>query len=126
MSLSAEQILGTCAAAQLTSVAPALEGTYAGGTAGTIGALLILAAQDIAARPKREAAELARLQEIFARARTAGLIDSQPSGLVEMRAGLEALHKKVEESAQTDICTLILDHYVATAEGFQLMMPELG
>lgn len=125
MSLVPEHYLAACAAAQLTEVAPALEGSYAGGTAGTIGALLMLAVQDMTARPAREAAEKARLSEIFKAARAGGLTDAPPRSLAAMRAALATLHKEAEQRQAGDLVRQILDHYVATADAACLNLPVI-
>lgn len=114
MSLSPEQYLTACAASQMAEVHPALDGSFAGGTAGTIGVLLMFAVQDIAARPAREAAELASLMEIYRKAGRAML-----DGLPAARAGLDALMAE----ATGDLRGMILDHFVRTTEAARLKLP---
>ena len=60
MSLSPPQLLGALAMTQGGFIAPALEGSYAGGSAATIAACLMLIAQDLA-RPRPDAAEWAAI-----------------------------------------------------------------
>ncbi len=67
MSLAPAQMLAALGMAQMTTVAPALEGRYEGGSAGTIGLLLILLAQDAATAGAREAAEIARMRSLLGR-----------------------------------------------------------
>ena len=125
MSLTPEQYLTVCAAAQLGSVAPALEGSYEGGTAGTIGALLLMAVQDIAARPGREAAEYERLRAIFDQAEASGYAVPATGQLPPLREALETLHVSAEERGDRALCGAILDHLVQTAAAARLEMPAL-
>ena len=67
MSLAPAQMLAALGMAQMTTVAPALEGRYEGGSAGTIGLLLILLAQDAVTRPTREAAEIEAMRALLNR-----------------------------------------------------------
>ena len=67
MSLPPAQMLAALGMAQMTTVAPALEGRYEGGSAGTIGLLLILLAQDAVTRPTREAAEIEAMRALLGR-----------------------------------------------------------
>ena len=67
MSLPTAQMLAALGMAQLSTVAPALEGRYEGGSAGTIGLLLILLAQDAVTRPTREAAEIEAMRALLGR-----------------------------------------------------------
>lgn len=67
MSLPTAQMLAALGMAQMSSVAPALEGRYEGGSAGTIGLLLILLAQDVATAGTREAAEVEAMRELLGR-----------------------------------------------------------
>ena len=126
MSLAAEQYLAACAAAQLGEVAPALEGSYSGGTAATVGALLVLAVQDLAARPAREAAEAERLRSIYDAAVDAGIAVPEPRDLAGLRAGLENLHGAAETAGEDRLCRRILHHYVETAEAAKLELPALA
>ena len=67
MSLPPAQMLAALGMAQMTTVTPALEGRYEGGSAGTIGLLLILLAQDAATAVAREAAEVAAMRDLLNR-----------------------------------------------------------
>ena len=67
MSLPLSQMLAALGMAQMTTVAPALEGRYEGGSASTIGLLLILLAQDAATAGAREATEVAVMRELLNR-----------------------------------------------------------
>ena len=84
MSLSSPQLVGALAMAQATSVAPALEGQYAGGSAATIAACLMLVAQDLM-RPQTDPAEWAAID---ARLRE---IDGDPAYAEETRTLLDRL-----------------------------------
>ncbi len=84
MSLSSPQLVGALAMAQASSVAPALEGQYAGGSASTIAACLMLVAQDLM-RPQTDPVEWAAID---ARLRA---IDSDPAHADETRALLDRL-----------------------------------
>lgn len=65
MNLSMPQLLGSLGMAQLGLVAPALDGKYAGGSATTIGVMLLLLAQD-AARSQTDLAEWAAIDSRLA------------------------------------------------------------
>lgn len=84
MSLATPQLVSALAMAQATAVAPALEGQYAGGSASTIAACLVLIAQDLM-RPQTDPAEWAaidaRLQDI----------DGDPAQADETRTLLDRL-----------------------------------
>lgn len=84
MSLSPPQLLGALAMTQATVVAPALEGSYAGGSAATIAATLMLIAHDLA-RPQPDTAEWAAIDARLA------LIDGDPAHGDETRALLDRL-----------------------------------
>ncbi len=84
MSLATPQLVGALAMAQATAVAPALEGHYAGGSASTIAACLMLVAQDLS-RPQTAPAEWAAID---ARLRE---IDADPAHAVETRTLLDRL-----------------------------------
>lgn len=84
MSLSPPQLLGALAMTQATIVAPALEGSYAGGSAATTAALLMLIAHDLA-RPQLDPAEWAAIDARLA------LIDGDPADRDETRALLDRL-----------------------------------
>ncbi|MGB3722983.1 MAG: hypothetical protein WA979_09220 [Pacificimonas sp.] len=118
MSLKPEHYLSACAASQMLEVVPALEGTYAGGTAGTVGALLMMAVQDLSGRAEREAAEWERLRAIYA---AAG--EPEPADLGMARAGLKAMHERAEKAKDVDVLRAILDHLVITTEAERLTLP---
>ena len=84
MSVPTPQLLGALAQAQATMVAPALEGSYAGGSAATIAAALMLIAQDLA-RPQADPAEWAAIDARLAE------IDGDPAQADETRALLDRL-----------------------------------
>ena len=67
MSLAPAQMLAALGMAQLGTVAPALEGRYEGGSANTIGLLLILLAQDTATAGAREVADIEAMRELLNR-----------------------------------------------------------
>lgn len=84
MSLHPSQLLGALAMTQATVIAPALEGSYAGGSAATIAAALMLIAQDLA-RPQPDPGEWAAIDARLA------LIDGDPSHADETRGLLGRL-----------------------------------
>lgn len=84
MNLSMPQLLGSLGMAQLGLVAPALEGQYAGGSAATIGVMLLLLAQD-AARPPTDPAAWAAIDARLA------AIDGDPAHADETRVLLDRL-----------------------------------
>lgn len=84
MNLSLPQLLGSLGMAQLGLVAPALEGQYAGGSAATIGVMLLLLAQDVA-RPQTDPVEWAAIDARLA------AIDSDPAHADETRMLLDRL-----------------------------------
>lgn len=67
MSLPLPALLAALGQAQGAKVAPMLEGSYAGGEAGTIALLLILLAQDAATLPERTARETAAMAALLGR-----------------------------------------------------------
>lgn len=69
MTLSLAQALESLALGQAMLVAPALGESYAGKTAGTVAALLLMLAQDLDAAPGRRFAMRARLQQLLGEAR---------------------------------------------------------
>ena len=84
MNLSLPQLLGSLGMAQLGLVAPTFEGQYAGGSATTIGVMLLLLAQDVA-RPQTDPVEWAAIDARLA------AIDSDPSYADETRGLLDRL-----------------------------------
>lgn len=65
MSLPPAQALAALAMTQLQTVAPALEGSYAGGSASVIGLLTLLLAQDAATSEARRAQECAAMRALL-------------------------------------------------------------
>lgn len=84
MSLSSPQLIGALAMAQSGTVAPALEGHYAGGSASTIAACLMLIAQDL----MRSQIDPAEWAAIDGRLR---LIDGDPASIEETQTLLDRL-----------------------------------
>lgn len=84
MSLHPSQLLGALAMTQATIIAPALEGSYAGGSAATIAAALMLIAQDLVL-PRCDLGEWAAIDARLA------LIDSDPAHGDETRSLLDRL-----------------------------------
>lgn len=117
MSLPPEKLLGAAAMAQLGTVAPALEGTYAGGGASTIGILLLLVAQDVATLPERRARVEARSGELLASAGAA-----VPDGHDARLAALDAL---LAATADRDLERRILDLYVEMSEAAFVVPPPM-
>jgi hypothetical protein len=120
MNLRPEQYLTALALAQAGEVAPALEGSYAGGTAGTIAGVLMFAVQDIAGREARERAEHARLAGILGDAgRPVETLDAMRQAVIELHAEIDAR----SDDAAKALARRILDHYVRTAEAALLVVP---
>jgi hypothetical protein len=118
MNLRPEAYLTALAIAQAGEVAPALEGTYLGGTAGTIAGVLMFAVQDVATLPAREAAEAERLRSLLG--------ETAPATLQAMRTAIVTLHAELDargDAAAKALALRILDHYVATAEAALLVPP---
>ena len=103
MSLPPSQMLAALGMAQMTSVAPALDGRYEGGSAGTIGLLLILLAQDAATAGAREAAEVEAMRELVGRS------DGTHAELLSATTDAHA-------TADADLNRLILEVLVRMAE----------
>lgn len=106
MSLHPSQLLGALAMTQATVIAPALEGSYAGGSAATIAAALMLIAQDLA-RPRSDPGEWAAIDARLA------LIDGNPVYAEETRSlfkrlveitGAAVLHMPGEPKEKTLNC----------------------
>ena len=90
MSLPAPQALVALAMTQLQTVAPALEGSYAGGSASTIGLLTLLLAQDAMTLEARRARECEAMRALLAAHGEA--TDGDHGALL---ARIEALHARV-------------------------------
>ena len=84
MSLHPSQLLGALAMTQASVIAPALVGSYAGGSAATIAATLMLIAQDLAL-PQLDLGEWSAIDARLA------LIDGSPAHADETRSLLERL-----------------------------------
>jgi hypothetical protein len=106
MSLPPAQALAALAMTQLQTVAPALEGSYAGGSAGTIGLLTLLLAQDAVTAEPRRARECAAMRALLAAHGEAA--DGDHAALL---ARIEALHARVESdpAANRAILALLAD-----------------
>ncbi len=117
MSLPPDKLLSTLAMAQLGLVAPALEGTYPGGSASTIGLAMLLIAQDVATADARRAQVEARAGELLA---AAGL--PVPEGHDARLGALDAL---LASTADRDLERRILDLYVEMSEAAFVVPPPL-
>ncbi|MFC3711314.1 hypothetical protein ACFOMD_01950 [Sphingoaurantiacus capsulatus] len=117
MSLTPAQLTVTLGMAQLTMVAPALEGTYAGGTAATLGLALILVAQDSATWDARQVRESEGAAELLA---SAGA--PVPEGHDPRLAALDTLLAETQDPALT---RRILDFYVEITEAAAVTPPPL-
>ena len=117
MSLPPEKLLETLAMAQLTIVAPALEGSYAGGGASTIGLALLLVAQDVATRDARRARA----------ANAAGVVLADAGAVVPdgHDARIEALDRLLASTGDRDLERRILDLYVEMSEAGFIAPPAL-
>lgn len=89
MSLSGSQLLGALAAAQAMQVLPAMGEDYAAKSAGTVAALLMVAAADIEAGMERRAAALPELAALLG--------DAMPEG-GGIAARFEAAMAALEEA----------------------------
>jgi hypothetical protein len=117
MSLPPHQLAASLAMAQLTMVAPALEGSYAGGTAATLGLALLLVAQDAATWAERQARESDG---------AAALLDfagvEVPDGHAARLAALDTLLAGTADAALT---RRILDFYVEITEAAAVTPPPM-
>lgn len=113
MSLAPAQMLAALGMTQLTNVGPALDGRYEGGSANTIGLLLILLAQDAATASTRETAEVAAMRDLLGR--TDGT-----------HAELLAALTKAHANADAEMNRRILDLLVTTAEAAFVAPPVLA
>jgi len=106
MSLPPAQALAALAMTQLQTVSPALEGSYAGGSASVIGLLTLLLAQDAATAEPRRARECAAMRTLLA-------AHGEPvEGDHEALLGrIEALHARVagDPAANRAILALLSD-----------------
>lgn len=117
MSLPPDRLAAALAMAQLTMVAPALEGSYAGGTAATLGLTLLLVAQDAATWADRQARESDGAAALLAEAGAA-----VPDGHDARLAALDALLAATDDPARV---RRILDFYVAISEAAAVTPPPI-
>jgi hypothetical protein len=117
MSVPPDKLLSVLAMAQLTTVAPALEGSYAGGGASTIGLALLVLAQDVATRDARRQ----RSGEAAAML-LAGAGHVVPDGHDER---LQALDDLLASTDDRDLERRILDLYVEMTEAAFVAPPVL-
>ena len=117
MSLPPDRLLQTLAIAQLTMVAPPLEGTYAGGSATTLALGVLLLASDATSFAARQATT----------AEAAGIILRNAD--VDVPEGhdarLEALDRLLASTRDAALERRILDLYVAMSEAARLTIPAL-
>lgn len=117
MSLPPDKLLTTLAMAQLTMVAPPLEGTYAGGTATTLALGVLLLAGDAVTHAARQTATAEAAGAILA---AAGVPVPE-----DYDARLEALDQLLAATRDPALERRILDLYVAMTEAARLPMPAL-
>jgi hypothetical protein len=110
MSLPPAQALAALAMTQLTVVGPALEGSYAGGSASTIGLLTLLLAQDAATAETRRARECDAMRALLAAHGEAA--DGDHGALL---ARIEALHARVAADPAANRAILALLSEMADA-----------
>ncbi len=113
MSLPPSQMLAALGMAQMTSIAPALDGRYEGGSAGTIGLLLILLAQDAATARAREVAEVKAMRTVLNR---------NDGTHTELLAALTEAHA----NADPDLNRRVLEFLVEMAESAFVAPPITG
>jgi hypothetical protein len=117
MSLPPDRLLQTLAMAQMTIVAPALEGSYAGGAAATVALGVLALAQDAVAYEARRARTAEAAAAILADAGVA-----VPDG---HDARLEALDRLLAGTADPALERRILDLYVAMTEAALITLPAM-
>lgn len=117
MSLPPDKLLQTLAVAQLTIVAPPLEGSYAGGTAATIALGVLALAQDAVAYEGRRARTAETAGAILADAGVAVPDGHDPR--------LEALDRLLAATSDAALERRILDLYVAMTEVALIAPPVL-
>lgn len=117
MSLPPDQLLTTLAMAQLTMVAPALEGSYAGGTAATVGLGVLVLAKDALTYETRRAQAAEAAGTILAAA-GADVPDGHDARMAALDWLLAATNDPETERR-------ILDLYVAMSEAALLTVPAL-
>jgi hypothetical protein len=118
MSLPPETLVGALAMAQLSTVAPALEGSYAGGCASTVGLALLLVAQDLAGAEARRTRESEGAAALLAEAGVA-----VPEGHAARLSALDRLLAATSDPARE---RRILDFYVEISEAAFVAPPPLG
>jgi len=117
MSLPTDQLLTTLAMAQLSMVVPVLEGTYAGGTAATIGLGVLVLAKDALTYETRRAQAAEAAGAILAQAGA-----DVPEGHDGRMAALDRLLAATNDPGTE---RRILDLYVAMSEAALLPAPAL-
>jgi hypothetical protein len=138
MNLPPAELLRNLALGQVLLVAPALGESYAGKTAGTIAAILLLAASDVAHYAERRAAFRSRLAALLASAAPDDVtlrtdlssllahVETVPvdDRLDHLLGGLEALHAWAD-SRDPEIARQCLDFLVDFARAERLDPPGL-
>ena len=115
MSLPLPAMLAALGQAQAAKIAPQIEGSYAGGEAGTIAALLFLLAQDAASLPARIARETEAMAALLGRTGSHGEL---LAALAERHAALDAAGEGRGPEARA-----ILAFLVQMADAALLTMP---
>ena len=115
MSLAPDRLLTALAMAQLTQVAPPLEGSYAGSSATTIALGLLILARDAPAYEGRRAAAAEAAGAILADAGA-----PVPEG---HDARMEALDRLLAATTDLALERRVLDLYVAMAEAALIPAP---
>lgn len=116
MSITLAQTLASLGTAQLSRIAPLLEGSYAGGEASSIGMLLLVLAQDAATLADRQARETARMAELLGRT---GSHRELLAALAERHAALDAAGEGRGQAA-----IAILDFLVEMADAAAVEVPR--
>lgn len=114
MSVALPQLLAALGTAQATMVAPQLEGSYVGGSAGTIAVSLLLLAQDCATAEARTTSEVAAMSALL----------GQTGSHAELLAKLAERHAEVDaDPTQREAGRAILDLLVTMTSAAVLRMP---
>lgn len=115
MSLPLPALLAALGQAQGAKVAPMLEGSYAGGEAGTIALLLLLLAQDAATLPARVARETEAMAALLGR----------EGGHAELLVALAERHAKLDGAGEgrSAEARAILAFLVEMADAGVMAMP---
>ena len=117
MSLTPDSLLMTLAMAQLSMVAPALEGTYAGGSAATIGLGVLVLAKDAVTDETRRAQASEAAGEILSEVGA-----EVPEG---HDARMAAIDRLLAATSDPELERRILDLYVTMSEAALLPVPTL-